>query len=109
MNSEHYLMVIGLSEFRLRLKHILSSMKDRVVTPGDVVSATGLPRYEVLATFHILEALNIVELVNSKGNYRVYRLSELGNKLLDALEREEEALIKVNELISEKVAAEATS
>ncbi|MEM0453603.1 MAG: hypothetical protein QXO98_03005 [Sulfolobales archaeon] len=102
-------MVIGLSEFRLRLKHILSSMKDRVVTPGDVVSATGLPRYEVLATFHILEALNIVELVNSKGNYRVYRLSELGNKLLDALEREEEALIKVNELISEKVAAEATS
>jgi hypothetical protein len=83
-----------LSEFRLRLKNILSSMKDRLVTPGDVVSLTGLPRYEVLATFHILEALNIVELVNSKGNYRVYRLSELGIKLLKAIEKGDELGIK---------------
>lgn len=97
-----------MSEFRLRLKHMLSSMKDRVVTPGDVVAATGLPRYEVLATFHILEALNIVELVNSKGNYKVYRLSELGNKLLSALEKEE-SLIKINELVGEKQAAEIAS
>ncbi len=84
-------------------------MKDRVVTPGDVVSATGLPRYEVLATFHILEALNIVELVNSKGNYRVYRLSELGNKLLIALERESDTLIKVSGLGSSEQLIEATS
>ncbi len=83
-----------MSEFRLRLKNILSSMKDRLVTPGDVVSLTGLPRYEVLATFHILEALNIVELVNSKGNYRVYRLSELGYKLLKAIEKGDELSIK---------------
>ncbi|MEL9997181.1 MAG: hypothetical protein QXH99_01640 [Sulfolobales archaeon] len=83
-----------MSEFRLRLKNILSSMKDRLVTPGDVVSLTGLPRYEVLATFHILEALNIVELVNSKGNYRVYRLSELGIKLLKAIEKGDELGIK---------------
>lgn len=83
-----------MSEFRLRLKNILSSMKDRLVTPGDVVSLTGLPRYEVLATFHILEALNIVELVNSKGNYRVYRLSELGYKLLKAIEKGDELSVK---------------
>ncbi|MEM1709771.1 MAG: hypothetical protein QXT01_02690 [Sulfolobales archaeon] len=98
-----------MNEFRARLKNILSSMKDRVVTPGDVVSSTGLPRYEVLATFHILEALNIVELVNSKGNYRVYRLSELGIKLLNALEKEKEALVKVGELVAGEEVVEATS
>lgn len=98
-----------MNEFRVRLKNILSSMKDRVVTPGDVVASTGLPRYEVLATFHILEALNLVELVNSKGNYRVYRLSELGIKLLNALEKESEALIKVNELVASEQVVDATS
>ncbi|MCS7108060.1 MAG: hypothetical protein RMH77_06355 [Sulfolobales archaeon] len=101
--------MVRLSEFRLRLKHILSSMKDRVVTPGDVVAATGLPRYEVLATFHILEALSLVELVNSKGNYRVYRLSGLGYKLLNALEKEEEALIKINDSDIEKQVVESAS
>ncbi len=80
-----------------------------MVTPGDVVSATGLPRYEVLATFHILEALNIVELVNSKGNYRVYKLSELGNKLLKVLEREGEVLIRINELEGGEQVVEAVS
>lgn len=84
-------------------------MKDRVVTPGDVVSATGLPRYEVLATFHILEALNIVELVNSKGNYKVYKLSDLGSKLLKALEKEGEVLIKVNEVEGREQVVEAVS
>lgn len=83
-----------MSEFRLRLKQILLSMRDKVVTPGDVVSFTGLPRYEVLATFHVLEALKLIELVNAKGNYRVYKLSELGEKLLEALEKEYEILLK---------------
>jgi len=84
-----------LNEFKSRLKLILMNMRDRVVTPGDVVSLTGLPRYEVLATFHILEALNLVELINSKGNYRVYKLSELGIKLLKALEKESEVILKI--------------
>jgi DNA-binding transcriptional ArsR family regulator len=75
--------------FRERLKNIIESMVGRVVTPGDVVAATGLPRYEVLATFHVLEALGIIELVNEKGNYRVYKLSGLGLKLLKALESAE--------------------
>ncbi len=84
-----------MNEFKSRLKLILMNMRDRVVTPGDVVSLTGLPRYEVLATFHILEALNLVELINSKGNYRVYKLSELGIKLLKALEKESEVILKI--------------
>lgn len=99
----------GVNEFRSRLRLMLMSMKNRVVTPGDVVSLTGLPRYEVLATFHILEALNIVELVNAKGNYRVYRLSELGAKLLSALEKGEEIALKVEAAGSGISAAASTA
>ncbi len=84
-----------MSEFRQRLKSILLSMRDRFVTPGDVVAETGLPRYEVLATFHVLEALGLIDLVNSKGNYKVYRLSELGEKLLLALETSEKVALSV--------------
>lgn len=98
-----------MSEFRSRLKLILMNMRDRVVTPGDVVSLTGLPRYEVLATFHVLEALNLVELVNSKGNYRVYRLSELGVKLLKALEKESEVILKIEALNENGNSNEAVS
>ena len=84
-----------MKEFRSRLKRILESMVGRVVTPGDVVSLTGLPRYEVLATFHVLEALGIIEVVNAKGNYRVYKLSGLGVELLKALQEGEQVLITV--------------
>ena len=82
-------------EFRHRLKSIIEAMVGRVVTPGDVVASTGLPRYEVLATFHVLEALGIIELVNEKGNFRVYKLSGLGFKLLKALESAQSLTIDV--------------
>ena len=85
-----------MKEFRSRLKRILESMIGRVVTPGDVVALTGLPRYEVLATFHVLEALGIIEVVNAKGNYRVYKLSGLGIELLKALQEGEQVLITVS-------------
>ncbi|MCD6084855.1 MAG: hypothetical protein J7J20_04865 [Desulfurococcales archaeon] len=84
-----------MKEFRSRLKRILESMVGRVVTPGDVVALTGLPRYEVLATFHVLEALGVIEVINAKGNYRVYKLSHLGLELLNALQEGEELLITV--------------
>ena len=74
----------------------MASMKGRVVTPGDVVSLTGLPRYEVLATFHVLEALGLIELMNAKGNYRVYKLSNLGERLLKVLEDSSEFMIDIN-------------
>ena len=85
-----------MKEFRLRLKRILESMVGRVVTPGDVVALTGLPRYEVLATFHVLEALGVIEVINAKGNYRVYRLTTLGVELLKALQEGEQVLITVS-------------
>lgn len=64
---------------------ILNALKDRIASPSDVIAVTGLPRYEVLAAFHVLEALGIVEVVYTRGNYKIYRLSETGKKLLDIL------------------------
>jgi hypothetical protein len=78
---------------------ILTALKDRIVSPSDVIASTGLPRYEVLASFHILEALNIIEAVYVRGNYKLYKLSELGKKLLDALAngKEFDLVVKSNE------------
>ena len=54
--------------------------------PGDLVAATGLPRYRVLASVRCLEELGLVEVIYSKGSYRVYRVSGLGRAVLDAVE-----------------------
>ncbi|MCS7098726.1 MAG: hypothetical protein RMH84_06550 [Sulfolobales archaeon] len=69
-----------------RVKKLLDAMYAKLFTPGDIVVATGLPRYEVLAALHVFEELGIVEPLVSKGNYRVYRLTKLGEKLYRALE-----------------------
>ncbi len=84
-------------EFRVRLRRIIEAMVGRVFTPGDIVNITGLPRYEVLATMHVLETLGVIEVINAKGNYRVYKLTELGFKLLKALQRAEKVIIDVIE------------
>lgn len=70
-------------------------MYAKFFTPGDIVIATGLPRYEVLAALHVFEELKIVELVISKGNYKVYRLTKLGEKLYKALELSENLAIDI--------------
>jgi len=84
-----------LNESKERLKKMLEVMVGRVVTPGDVVALSGLPRYEVLAAFHVLEALNLVEVINEKGNYKVYKITNLGLKLLKALEEVNKATIEI--------------
>jgi predicted transcriptional regulator with HTH domain len=84
-----------LNESKERLKKMLEVMVGRVVTPGDVVALSGLPRYEVLAAFHVLEALNLVEVINEKGNYKVYKITNLGLKLLKALEEVNKATIDI--------------
>jgi len=80
---------------REKLLKILISLKDRIASPSDIIAATGLPRYEVLAAFHILEALNIVELVYIRGNYKLYKLSSEGEKLIKVLEKSERYSIEV--------------
>jgi len=96
-------------EFRFRLRKILECMVGRVVTPSDVVTLTGLPRYEVLATFHVLEALGVVEVVNAKGNYRVYKISALGMELLKALQESEQVLLKISPSTQETLTKPASS
>lgn len=95
-----------MNEFKERLKKILEVMVGKVVTPGDVVSLSGLPRYEVLATFHVLETLGIVEVINEKGNYKVYRLTELGFKLLKALDEVSKVSI---EIVSSSIQEQSTT
>jgi len=70
---------------REKLLKILVSLRNRIASPSDIIAATGLPRYEVLAAFHILEALDFVEPVYIRGNYKLYRLTNEGEKIVDAL------------------------
>ena len=67
------------------LRRILEAMIEGPVSPSDVVTRTRLPRYMVLASFHILEALGYVELLYSRGTYKVYVLSSKGRELLEEL------------------------
>lgn len=85
-----------------KLSAILSALKDRIASPSDIISSTGLPRYEVLAAFHILEALNIISVVYMRGNYKLYKLSDLGVKLLSALSSNRSFDIVVQDLEREE-------
>lgn len=70
---------------REKLLKILISLRNRIASPSDVIAITGLPRYEVLAAFHILEALDFIEPVYVRGNYKLYKLTNEGEKMVDAL------------------------
>ncbi|AWR94650.1 winged helix-turn-helix domain-containing protein [Acidianus brierleyi] len=69
------------------LKIILEAIKDGALNPGEVVVKTKLPRYEILAAFHILEELGLIETIYSKGSHKVYRLTNKGEEILDGLEK----------------------
>ncbi len=57
-----------------------------LVSPSDVVIATGLPRYSVLAMFQCLEAMGFVRPVYSRGSYKLYSATIYAKKLLEILE-----------------------
>lgn len=110
---------------REKLARILEALRDRIASPSDVIASTGLPRYEVLASFHILEALGIVRVVYARGNYRLYKLTEAGCRLLDVLLRGVEFTLKIEasevedvltasksetlDLVTDRTVAEATT
>ncbi len=54
-----------------------------MASPGDMVAVTGMPRYLVLSAFKFMEELGLVDAVYSKGSHRIYRVSRLGEHLLD--------------------------
>lgn len=79
------------------------------VSPSDVVTKTGLPRYIVLASFHILEALGIVKLIYGRGTYKVYVLSEVGMQVLNNLKKDNDEPVFLTEYISEDAQEAATA
>ena len=79
--------------YEIRL--ILEAIKKGHINPGEAVIYTGLPRYEVLALFHILEELKLIETIYSKGSHKVYKLTEKGEEILEALQKDLEIEITV--------------
>ena len=71
------------------LKLVLEAISDGALNPGEVVVKTGLPRYEVLAIFHVLEGIGLVETIYSQGSHKVYRLTDKGKEVLEGLEKGE--------------------
>ncbi|MBP1357184.1 MAG: hypothetical protein JZD40_01695 [Sulfolobus sp.] len=69
------------------LKVVLEAIKNGALNPGEVVVKTNLPRYEVLAIFHVLEELSLIEPIYSKGSHKVYRLTKKGEDVLEGLEK----------------------
>ncbi len=69
------------------LKRILETLEEKPRGPGDVVSLTSIPRYRVLAYFHLLEFFGFIDKVYSKGLYKVYVLTSLGRELLERLRK----------------------
>ena len=66
---------------------ILSLVSEKgLLAPGDAASLLGAPRYRVLAAFHCLEELGLIEAVYKRGSYKVYRISRLGEEVLARLE-----------------------
>jgi len=74
------------------IRMILEALEGEMSNPGEVVIKTKLPRYEVLAA-SILEELDLVEVVYSKGSHKVYQLTNKGLEVLEALKRGEEVEI----------------
>ncbi len=76
------------------LVKILSLVSERgLLAPGDAASQLRAPRYRVLAAFHCLEELGLVEAVYKRGSYKVYRISHLGEEVLARLESSDLASI----------------
>lgn len=80
---------------REKVLRILLSLKNRIASPSDVIANTGLPRYEVLAAFHILEALGLIELVYARGNYKLYTLTAEGEKLIEVLSSNKKPVLEI--------------
>ncbi len=91
---------------------VLEALVSRdIVSPGDVVAETKLPRYMVLAFIQCLEALGVLEPVYVKGSHKVYAVTPEAKKLLEALKtkaRPLEAFLAGIEALSSASSASAS-
>ncbi len=67
------------------LRRILEELSRAPSNPGYIAGITGIPRYDVLASFHILEMLGFIKPIYARGTHKVYTVTELGLKLLQGL------------------------
>ncbi len=74
---------------RSDLRRILEELSKAPSNPGFIAGKTGLPRYDVLASFHVLEILGFIKPIYARGTHKVYTVTELGLKLLQGLIRGE--------------------
>ncbi|AWR97087.1 hypothetical protein DFR86_05595 [Acidianus sulfidivorans JP7] len=87
------------------LKIILESIRDGAVNPGEVVIRTKIPRYEVLAIFHVLEGLGLISTIYSKGSHKVYKLTKKGEEILNGMEKGYEIEVIAKSHNNENIAA----
>ena len=88
------------------VKIILEALYEKARGASDIVVATKLPRYRVLAYVQLLEAFGFIERIYSKGTYRVYSLTDLGKRLLEVLRKGLD--FKINVVVEENIASEAS-
>ncbi len=88
------------------VKIILEALYEKARGASDIVVATRLPRYRVLAYVQLLEAFGFIERIYSKGTYRVYSLTDLGKRLLEVLRKGLD--FKINVVVEENIASEAS-
>lgn len=74
--------VAGLAGLAIEILREIS--EEGPLGPGDAAARLGLPRYKVLAAFHVLEELGLIEKVYSKGSYKIYAVTIAGKKLVEA-------------------------
>ena len=67
------------------VKYILEVLSQGPASASDVVSTTRLPRYKVLSYIQLLEGLGFIRRLYSRGTYKIYSLTELGRRLLEAI------------------------
>lgn len=91
------------------IKVVLESIRDGAVNPGEVVIRTKIPRYEVLALFHVLEGLGLITPIYSKGAHKVYKLTKKGEEILEAMQKGHEIeIVAKGQTISSQNAVETT-
>ncbi len=69
-----------MSGLLLKILEVLE--REGPLSPGDVAQRLAEPRYKVLASFHCLRELGLISEVYSKGSYKVFRVSIVGEALL---------------------------
>ncbi|MGC9071102.1 MAG: transcriptional regulator [Acidilobus sp.] len=66
---------------------VLKAFKDgKPMSPGDVAQRLGIPKYKALSVVSCLSDIGLLEPIYAKGNYKIYRLSGLGEAILAELE-----------------------